>query len=194
MTTHIDQGAFQATNTPADGAAHEDNFTMHFPFLELHEEGKGTARLRINFLHMETDDGLPELSAAPEECLPVLRQRPGEDRRHRRVHRRGHRSRAVPSGAQGRQGDRAEVHSLGRRANAASAPPDFELEITAFETVNTEFGDRGQALGGRHVPGITQEVDQPFQGDRRRAVAHRMAVPRGQLPDPLRRTPARLSA
>ena len=31
VTTHLDQGAFQATNTAADGAAHEDNFTMHSP-------------------------------------------------------------------------------------------------------------------------------------------------------------------
>ena len=54
VTTHIDQGAFQATNTAADGAAHEDNYTMHFPFLEIYAEGKGIVRLRINFLHMET--------------------------------------------------------------------------------------------------------------------------------------------
>jgi predicted amidohydrolase YtcJ len=32
VTTHLDQGAFQATNTTADGSAHEDNFTMHIPF------------------------------------------------------------------------------------------------------------------------------------------------------------------
>src|SRR6267154_944863 len=36
VTTHLDQGAFQATNTAADGAAHEDNFTMHIPFLEVY--------------------------------------------------------------------------------------------------------------------------------------------------------------
>src|SRR5262245_9800823 len=61
VTTHIDQGAFQATNTPTDGTAHEDNFTMHIPFLETYEQGKGLVRLRINFLHMETADGTPEL-------------------------------------------------------------------------------------------------------------------------------------
>lgn len=51
VTTHQDQGAFQATNTPADGAAHEDNYTMNLPFLALHDERKLPARLRINFLH-----------------------------------------------------------------------------------------------------------------------------------------------
>ena len=42
VTTHLDQGAFQATNTTADGAAHEDNYTMHIPFLEIYDQGKGT--------------------------------------------------------------------------------------------------------------------------------------------------------
>src|SRR6267378_765477 len=46
VTTHLDQGAFQATNTAADGAAHEDNFTMHIPFLEVYGQGKGIVRLR----------------------------------------------------------------------------------------------------------------------------------------------------
>ena len=39
VTTHLDQGAFQATNTPGDGAAHEDNYTMQLPFLALHARG-----------------------------------------------------------------------------------------------------------------------------------------------------------
>jgi hypothetical protein len=51
ITTHLDQGAFQATSTPTDGAAHEDNYTMHVPFLALRDEWKLPARLRINFLH-----------------------------------------------------------------------------------------------------------------------------------------------
>ncbi len=55
VTTHLDQGAFQATNTPADGAAHEDNYTMQLPFLALHRRGRAARRaLRINFLHKET--------------------------------------------------------------------------------------------------------------------------------------------
>src|SRR5439155_1532527 len=33
VTTHLDQGAFQATNASADGAAHEDNYTMPVPFI-----------------------------------------------------------------------------------------------------------------------------------------------------------------
>ena len=61
VTTHLDQGAFQKTDTPADGAAHEDNYTMQLPFLELHREGRLDARVQINFLHMESDPALPGL-------------------------------------------------------------------------------------------------------------------------------------
>src|SRR6267143_792315 len=69
VTTHLDQGAFQATNSAADGAAHEDNFTMHIPFLQIYEQmdengmvdKKGLVRLRINFLHMDTTSDTPEL-------------------------------------------------------------------------------------------------------------------------------------
>src|SRR5204862_3384763 len=62
VTTHLDQGAFQATNTPNDGAAHEDNYTMHQPFLALHDERKLPARLRINFLEQDTTPDLPTLT------------------------------------------------------------------------------------------------------------------------------------
>src|SRR5436309_13692605 len=63
VTTHLDEGSFQATNTPNDGAAHADNYTMHLPFLALHQEGKLPARLRINFLHQDTT---PDLSTFTE--------------------------------------------------------------------------------------------------------------------------------
>jgi predicted amidohydrolase YtcJ len=56
-------------------------------------------------------------------------------------------------------GWRAEVHSLGRRASPTSNPPDYELEISAFEAVNNEFpgvvGNKRWVVA--HVPGITQE-------------------------------------
>src|SRR5438128_11232114 len=61
VTTHLDQHSFQATNTPTDGAAHEDNSTMHVPFLALRDEGKLPARLRINFPHPATTPDLPTL-------------------------------------------------------------------------------------------------------------------------------------
>jgi predicted amidohydrolase YtcJ len=162
VTTHTDQGAFQAVNNATDGAAHEDNFTMHFPFLENYEQGKGTVRLRINFLHMETDDTTPELVQRLKNAFQFF----GGD-----MVKTGGIGEFIAQGTTvpgrfleaarkvGKANWRAEVHSLGRRANASSPPPDFEQEITAFETVNTEFpgvvGNKRWVIA--HVPGITQE-------------------------------------
>jgi len=162
VTTHIDQGAFQATNTVADGAAHEDNFTMHFPFLEIYDQDKGTIRLRINFLHMETDDATPELVQRLKNAFPFF----GDD-----LVRSGGIGEFIAQGTTvpgrfleaarkvAKANWRAEVHSLGRRATPTSPPPDFEQEITAFEIVNTEFpgvvGNKRWVIA--HVPGITQE-------------------------------------
>ena len=168
VTTHIDQGAFQATNTAADGAAHEDNFSMHVPFLEVYDQGKGLVRLRINFLHMETDDTTPELVQRLKNAFPFF----GDD-----LVRTGGigefiaQGNAVPgrfleaARKVAKAGWRAEVHSLGRRASPTSPPPDFELQISAFETVNNEFpgvvGDKRWVIA--HVPGITQESIAKFK-------------------------------
>ena len=168
VTTHIDQGAFQATNTAADGAAHEDNFSMHVPFLEVYDQGKGLVRLRINFLHMETDDATPELVQRLKNAFPFF----GDD-----LVRTGGigefiaQGNAVPgrfleaARKVAKAGWRAEVHSLARRASLTSPPPDFELQISAFETVNNEYpgvvGDKRWVIA--HVPGITQESIAKFK-------------------------------
>ncbi|KAJ8124610.1 hypothetical protein O1611_g9030 [Lasiodiplodia mahajangana] len=53
VTTHLDQGGFPATGTPSDGAAHEDLYAMHLPWLSVYDEEASIIRLRINFLHMD---------------------------------------------------------------------------------------------------------------------------------------------
>jgi predicted amidohydrolase YtcJ len=168
VTTHIDQGAFQATNTATDGAAHEDNYTMQIPFLEVYEQGKGIVRLRINFLHMENNPDTPELRERLKNAFPFL----GDD-----MVKTGGIGEFIAQGTSATSpflnaarrvaaaGWRAEVHSLGRRNTPTSAPADFELEISAFETVNGEFPgvvrDRRWVIA--HVPGITQEWIDKFQ-------------------------------
>ena len=162
VTTHLDQGAFQATNTAADGAAHEDNFTMHIPFLEVYGKGKGIVRLRINFLHMETDQATPELAQRLKNAFPFL----GND-----MVKTGGIGEFIAAGTSATSpfvaaakrvaaaGWRAEVHSLGRRNTPTSNPADFELEIMGFEAANLEspgvVGERRWVIA--HVPGITQE-------------------------------------
>jgi predicted amidohydrolase YtcJ len=162
VTTHLDQGAFQATNTAADGAAHEDNFTMHIPFLQIYDQGKGTIRLRINFLHMETDPATPELVQRLKNAFQFL----GND-----MVKTGAIGEFIAAGTSDTSpfvaaakrvaaaGWRAEVHSLGRRNTPTSNPADFELEIRGFEAANLDFPGvvRERRWVIAHVPGITQE-------------------------------------
>jgi predicted amidohydrolase YtcJ len=151
VTTHIDQGAFQKTNTPADGAAHEDNFTMQHPFLEVHEEGELDARVQINFLHAESDLALPELKARLRNQFQFF----GDDVLS--TGGIGEFIASYPPGpnfieasrtvAQARW--RAEVHSLGAT--------DFVTEISAWEAANAEFPITDLRWVVAHVPFITED-------------------------------------
>jgi predicted amidohydrolase YtcJ len=175
VTTHLDQGAFQTslTNPETDGAAHEDNFTMHLPFLDVYAEGKGLVRLRINFLHMETDPALPELVQRLKNQFPFF----GGDLV--RTGGIGEFITVVPSATNpasitrfndaaklvARAGWRAEVHSLGRRQMPTSNPADFELEIMGFERADAEVPGIVSDLRWviAHVPGITPEWIERFK-------------------------------
>jgi len=66
ITTHRDGGAFQS-DEPSPGVANENTYTMHNPFIALHNEGKMPARLRIDFLHQDSPTANPP--------LPTLSQR-----------------------------------------------------------------------------------------------------------------------
>jgi predicted amidohydrolase YtcJ len=151
VTTHVDQGAFQKTDTPADGAAHEDNFTMQLPFLELHREDQLAARVQINFLHAESDLALPELKARLRNQFQFF----GDDVLS--TGGIGEFIASYPPGpsfieasrtvAQARW--RAEVHSLGAT--------DFVAEISAWEAANAEFPITDLRWVVAHVPFITEE-------------------------------------
>jgi predicted amidohydrolase YtcJ len=151
VTTHLDQGAFQATNTPSDGAAHEDNYAMNQPFFALHAEGKLTARLRINFLHQ---DASPDLSTLTER-LKYSFKFFGDD-----MVRTGGIGEFIAGGAGptspfveaakriARAGWRAEVHSLSRT--------DFEQEIAGYEAAHAESPITDLRWVVAHVPFITE--------------------------------------
>lgn len=150
VTTHLDQGGFQATGTPSDTAAHEDNYTMHHPFLAVYADGAGIVRLRINFLHMDADPELPELSHRLRNAYPFF----GDD-----LVRTGGIGEFIAAGlgptwlAAARRiaaaGWRAEVHSL--------TPTDFQAEIQGFETVHAEHPITDLRWVVAHVPFITRE-------------------------------------
>jgi len=119
VTTHLDQGAFQATNTAADGAAHEDNFTMHIPFLEVYGKGKGIVRLRINFLHMETDQATPELAQRLKNAFQFL----GND-----MVKTGAIGEFIASGTNPGRGQARRCGRLARGGSLAGAPDDEQSE------------------------------------------------------------------
>ena len=60
ITTHGDSGAFHS-ETPSNGIANENTYTMHFPFLELQRERRMPARLRIDYLHQDSPTAIPPL-------------------------------------------------------------------------------------------------------------------------------------
>ena len=130
-TTHLDQGAFQASNTPADGIAYEDNYTMYDPFLALHDKGLMPARLRFNYLHQDTDPSAPLWTKRLQNAFKFF----GDD-----MMRSGAAGEFLSDPYQGgpafiaaatkvaQAGWRAEVHSL--------TVSDFQSQIQSFEQVN----------------------------------------------------------
>ncbi|MEV4534533.1 amidohydrolase family protein [Asanoa sp. NPDC049518] len=160
VTTHLDQGAFQAVDAPSDGSAHEDNFRMHLPFLSVYGDGDGIVRLRINFLYMDADPASVALGERLRNAFPFF----GND-----LVRTGGigefvapvPSDPITSGSAGNQrwldaarkvaqaGWRAEVHSL--------SATDFKAEIDGFALVNQEFPITDLRWVVGHVPSITED-------------------------------------
>ncbi|GAA4253729.1 amidohydrolase [Dactylosporangium darangshiense] len=152
VTTHLDQGAFQKTDAPSDGAAHEDNYTMNLPFLKVYDEGKGIIRLRINFLHQDTDTNVTTLTQRIQNAFQFF----GND-----MVRTGSIGEFIAASYFGgpvfleaarktaKAGWRVEVHSL--------TGSDFQTQIQAFETVNAEIGIADLRWVIAHVPRISEE-------------------------------------
>jgi predicted amidohydrolase YtcJ len=160
VTTHLDQGAFQETHTPSDGAAHEDNFTMQLPFLSVIADGDSKVRLRINFLYMDADADSVALGQRLRNAFPFF----GND-----LVRTGGigefvapvPSDPITSGSAGnlrwlaaatkvaQAGWRAEVHSL--------SATDFKAEIDGFALVDAQFPIKDLRWVVAHVPAITED-------------------------------------
>jgi predicted amidohydrolase YtcJ len=164
ITTHLDQGAFQATNTPADGAAHEDNYTMYNPFLSVYGEGdqrdvdsaaQAIVRLRTNYLLFDTDPTIPVATARLQNAFPffgsdlVRTGAAGEFLADISLYAGGNATWQNAALAVAKAGWRAEVHSL--------TPTDFQTEIAGYEAVNAEVDITGLRWVVAHVPFITAD-------------------------------------
>jgi predicted amidohydrolase YtcJ len=174
VTTHLDQGAFQATNTPTDGSAHENNFTMHLPFLAVYGEGdqrdtqtalapqEGLIRLRINFLLWDDDVSVPIATNRIQNAFPffggdlVRTGAAGEFLADPFLYYAGGNPVWMAAAlAAAQAGWRAEVHSL--------TPTDFQTEIAGYEAVNAQVPITGLRWVVAHVPFITQDYVQRLQ-------------------------------
>ena len=151
VTTHFDQGGFPATSTAADGAAHFDRYRAYDALLALHAEGALINRIRLNFLHMETDPETPELQARllnvfPDFGGPMLRVVGiGE----------------FTAGASPIIGEASEEWLAGtrrvaeagwRNENHSLTPADFPVIIDSWQSIHESLpapGISDPALGGR---------------------------------------------
>ena len=152
VTTHLDQGAFQATDTPSDGAASEDLYSMHLPFLSVYNDEAATIRLRLNFLHADQTVDIPTLQQRLLNTFKFF----GND-----MVRTGGIGEFISANYSGgpvfeeaasqiaQAGWRLEVHSL--------SDTDFQSQIQAFEKVNAQHDVKGLRWVVAHVPLITKE-------------------------------------
>jgi hypothetical protein len=192
LTTHLDQGGFPATGTAADGAAHFDRYRAYDALLALHAEGALTNRIRLNFLHMETDAATPELAARLANVFPNF----GSDLL--KVVGIGE----FTAGASPIIGEATEVWREGtrrvaeagwRNENHSLTPTDFPVIIDGWQRIHLalpapgiaeqrwvvahapfitrEYADKLKALGGgvsvlggwRYISGTAQQNGPPFK-------------------------------
>jgi len=153
LTTHLDQGAFPSTSTPSDGAAHEDLLSFHAPFLSVYASHLATVRLRLNFLHADTTDSTPSLTARLQHTFPffgnsMLRTGAIGEFHVDSASYAGGPVFLAGAGRIASAGWRLEVHSL--------SPSDFQSQIQAFETINSTVADISSLRWViAHVPRIT---------------------------------------
>jgi predicted amidohydrolase YtcJ len=152
VTTHLDEGAFPATGTSADGAANEDLYSMHLPWLSVYDDAEGIIRLRINFLHMDDTIDVPTVQQRLLNTFKFF----GND-----MVRTGSIGEFVTADYTGgpvfeeaarriaKAGWRLELHSL--------TDTDFQTQIQAFENVNSNVSITDLRWVLAHVPQITEE-------------------------------------
>jgi predicted amidohydrolase YtcJ len=192
LTTHLDQGGFPATGTPSDGAAHFDRYRAYDALRELYAERALTNRIRLNFLHMETDDATPELAARLANVFPHF----GDDLLKTVGIGEFTASAAAIIGEPTevwRAGTRRVAEAGWRNENHSLTPADFKVIIDEWERLNSslpapgirelrwvvahapfitqEYADKLQAIGGgisvlggwRYISGTAQQNGPPFK-------------------------------
>ncbi len=159
VTTHLDQGGFPAAGTAADGAAHFDRYRAYDALLALHAQDRLINRVRLNFLHMETDPATPELQA---RLLNVFRD--FGDAMLRTVGIGEFTAGASPMINEATDvwlnGTRRVAEAGWRNENHSLTPQDFQVIIDGWQQVHDALPTPGiaeQRWVLAHVPFISRE-------------------------------------
>ena len=159
LTTHLDQGGFASTGTDADGVANMDSYRDYAALQALFHEGKLINRIRINFLHMETDPATPALQARLDNVFPEF-----GDAMLKVVGIGEFTAGASPVILQPSEewlnGTRRVAQAGWRNENHSLLQNDFKTIIDGWEQINNELGGDGITKLGwvvAHAPFITQE-------------------------------------
>ena len=159
VTTHLDQGGFPAAGTAADGAAHFDRYRAYDALLALHAQDRLINRVRLNFLHMETDPATPELQA---RLLNVFRD--FGDAMLRTVGIGEFTAGASPMISEATDvwlnGTRRVAEAGWRNENHSLTPQDFQVIIDGWQQVHDALPAPGiaeQRWVLAHVPFISRE-------------------------------------
>ena len=158
ITTHFDQGGFDETGTPADGAASFDPATAYGPVRRLAAEGRLTSRVRLNFLYMETDPQTPDLRARLANAFPEFG---GEMLRVVGIGE--FTAGASPIIAEWtdplERGTRAVAEAGWRNENHSLTPTDYAVIIDAWTAIHEDMPAPGLSELGwvlAHAPFITE--------------------------------------
>jgi predicted amidohydrolase YtcJ len=192
LTTHLDQGGFPAAGTAADGAAHMDRYRAYDALLALHRDGALANRIRVNFLHMETDTATPELVARLNNVFPDF-----GDGMLKVVGIGEFTAGASPIIGEAsdvwRAGTRRVAEAGWRNENHSLTPADFKVIIDGWQSIDAalpapgvkelrwvvahvpfitrDYADKLRALGGgvsvlggwRYISGTAQQNGPPFR-------------------------------
>jgi len=159
LTTHLDQGGFATTGSDGDGAANMDAYSDYDALQTLFHEGKLINRIRINFLHMETDPATPALQARLDNVFPTF-----GDPMLKVVGIGEFTAGASPVILQPTEewlnGTRRVAQAGWRNENHSLLANDFKTIIDGWQQISDELGGDGITKLGwvvAHAPYITEE-------------------------------------
>jgi len=166
VTTHLDQGGFPAAGNDTDGLANFDRYRAFDAVQALHREGKLINRIRLNFLHLESDPATPELRARLLNTFPNF----GDE--WLAVHGIGEFT-AQGLGEPWRNGTRLVAAALPgwSNENHSLSATDFRTIIDEWQLVHNELVAAGKPDGIKHlrwvlahVPFITADYIEKLKG------------------------------